>query len=147
MSQRLRSERGTQLVEMAILAPFLVVLMLGSTDFARASYHAITLANAARAGAQFATQNSAAAANAVGIRSAAEFEAQNIGAITVVSSIFCRCPGSTVVVSCTVGACAGGAGKELYTSVTASQIFLTLAPYPGVPSSIPMSRNATMRVQ
>ena len=147
MSHWHKSERGAQLVEMAILTPFLVLVMLGATDFARISYHAITLSNAARAGAQYATQNAAAAANAAAIKAATEFEAQDIGVITVTSSLFCRCPGSAVVVSCTVGACAGGAAKELYTSVTASQIFRTLAPYPGVPSSIDLSRNAIMRVQ
>ena len=147
MSQWLKRERGAQLIEMAILTPFLVFVLLGATDFARVSYYAITVANAARAGAQFGTQSSLAALNAAGIKAAAEVEATNIAPINVTSSLACRCPGSTVVVSCTVGACTGDAVKELYTSVTASKTFTTLVGWPGIPSPIALSRTSTMRVQ
>lgn len=148
MSRWLKKERGAQLVEMAILTPFLVFVLLGATDFARVSYHAITLANAARAGAQFATQSSAAAKNTVAIQTAAELEAANIGTISVSSSLDCRCPGSAAVVACTPApACSGGAVKELYVNVTASRTFTTLVTWPGIPSPIALSRTSTMRVQ
>jgi Flp pilus assembly protein TadG len=147
MSQWLKRERGAQLIEMAILTPFLLLVLLGATDFARVSYHAITLANAARAGAQFGTFSSAHALNTAGIQAAAELEAANIGAIVATSSLACRCPGSATVVSCTVGSCTGDAVKELYISVTASRTFTTLVSWPGVPSALDLSRTATMRVQ
>lgn len=147
MSGWTKTERGAQLIEMAILTPFLVLVLLGSTDFARVAYHAITLANAARAGAQFATFSSAAALNTAGIKAAADLEAENLGAITVASNLYCRCPTTTAVVSCTVGACTGNAVKELYIDVTASRTFTTLVTWPGVPSPIALSRTATMRVQ
>ena len=148
MSRWMKAERGAQLIEMAILTPFLLLVLLGATDFARVSYYAITLANAARAGAQFATQSSLAAMNTAGIQAAAELEAENIGTISVVSSLSCRCPGSPTVVSCTAGAtCAGDAVKELYTTVTASRTFETLVSWPGIPSPVALSKTATMRVQ
>ena len=147
MSRWLKKERGAQLIEMAILTPFLLLVLLGATDFARVSYYAITLANAARAGAQFATQSSVAAFNTAGIKAAAELEATNIGAISVSSSLACRCPGSAVVVDCTTGACPSSAVKELYSSVTASQTFTTLVSWPGIPSPIDLTRTSTMRVQ
>lgn len=148
MSGWTKTERGAQLLELAILTPFLVLVLLGSTDFARVAYHAITLANAARAGAQFATFSPAAALNTAGIKAAAELEAENIGAITVASNLYCRCPTGTTVVSCTVGTCTGiNAVKELYIDVTASRTFTTLVTWPGVPSPIALSRTATMRVQ
>ena len=147
MSKRLGSERGSQMVELALLLPFLVVLMLGSTDFARAAYYAITLSHAARAGAQYATQSGAHSINTAGIQAAAQMEAQNIGSISVVSGTFCQCPGSTVQVSCTVGTCTGDAAKLSFATVTASRTFETIAPYPAVPSSIDMSRTAVMRIQ
>jgi Flp pilus assembly protein TadG len=147
MSGWTKTERGAQLIEMAILTPFLLLVLLGSTDFARVAYHAITLANAARAGAQFGSFSSAAALNPAGIKAAADLEAENLGTITVTSSLACRCPGSATVVSCTVGACTGNAVKELYITVTASRMFTTLVTWPGVPSSVDLSRTATMRVQ
>ena len=57
MSARLKTEKGTQLIEMAMLSPFLVALALGATDFARVAYWSITVANAARTGAQYAIQS------------------------------------------------------------------------------------------
>jgi Flp pilus assembly protein TadG len=147
MSRWLRRERGAQLIEMAVLTPFLLVVLLGATDFARVSYYAITLANAARAGAQFATQSSLAALNVAGIKAAADLEAENIGTITVVSSLSCRCPGSATIVSCTTGTCPGEAVKELYTTVTASRSFVTLVSWPGIPSPVALSKTSIMRVQ
>ncbi len=147
MSRWTKTERGAQLIEMAILTPFLLLVLLGSTDFARVAYHAITLANAARAGAQFATFSSVAAFNTAGIKAAADLEAENIGTITVASNLYCRCPTGTTVVSCTVGTCPASAVKELYIDVTASRTFTTLVTWPGVPSPIALSRTATMRVQ
>jgi Flp pilus assembly protein TadG len=132
---------------MAVLTPFLLVVLLGATDFARVSYYAITLANAARAGAQFATQSSLAALNVAGIKAAADLEAENIGTITVVSSLSCRCPGSATIVSCTTGTCPGEAVKELYTTVTASRSFVTLVSWPGIPSPVALSKTSIMRVQ
>jgi Flp pilus assembly protein TadG len=148
MSGWTKKERGAQLVEMAILTPFLVFVLLGAGDFARVSYYAITLANAARAGAQFATQSSAAAKMTAAIQTAAELEAANIGTIGVSSTLDCRCPGSTTVVACTPSpACTGDAVKELYVNVTATTTFTTLITWPGIPSPIDLSRTSTMRVQ
>ena len=148
MLGRLRSQKGTQLVEMAVVCPFLVLVALGATDFARVSYTTITLSNAARTGAQWAIQSAAHAANTTGIASAAQNEANDLGgSISVTSSRFCRCVGTTAVVSCTTGACAGGVGKEMFVTVNCARTFTTMVPYPGIPASIAMTRSATLRVQ
>lgn len=145
MTRHEHTDAGTQLVEMAILLPFLTLLALGAADFARVSHTAITLGNAARAGAQFGIQSPAAAQNVAAMRQAAENDADPMS-ITATATNFCRCAGSTTNVSCTPAMCAGVA-KELYVRVTTSRTFQTLVPYPGVPSSVPMSREAVLRVR
>jgi Flp pilus assembly protein TadG len=152
-TRRIKSERGTQLVEMAMLCPFLVLLALGATDFARVSYTSITLANAARTGAQYALQSSIHAIDNAKIQTAACDEADDLDpstncVITVASSRFCRCPGATGVVGCGASpACTANAPKEVYATVTATKTFNTLVNYPGIPASVPMTRQATLRIQ
>jgi Flp pilus assembly protein TadG len=50
--RRARGERGTSLVEFAMVAPLLVVLLFAIADFGRAFQTWITLTNAAREGAR-----------------------------------------------------------------------------------------------
>ena len=152
-TRRIASERGTQLVEMAMLSPFLVLLAMGATDFARVSYTSITLANAARTGAQYALQSSIHALDNGQIQTAACNEADDLDpsttcVITVTSARFCRCPGATGVVGCGASPnCTANAPKEVYVTVTATKTFNTLVTYPGIPASIPMTRQATLRIQ
>lgn len=53
---RTRGERGANLVEFAIVAPLLVLLLLGIADIGRAFYSYITITNAAREGVRFASR-------------------------------------------------------------------------------------------
>jgi len=52
----LRSDRGTSLVEFAIVLPVLMFLLVGLSEFGRFGYYAILAANAARAGVQYGAQ-------------------------------------------------------------------------------------------
>src|SRR5437763_631988 len=48
-----RSERGTQLVELAIVVPILLILFAGAAEFGRYFYEYTTLAKGARVGARY----------------------------------------------------------------------------------------------
>ena len=52
---RREGERGTAILEMALLLPVLLLVVLGTIDFGRAVYVHNALANAARDGARFAS--------------------------------------------------------------------------------------------
>ena len=49
-------ERGANLVEMALVLPLLMMFLMGVLDFGRAYYSYVTLTNAAREGARFASR-------------------------------------------------------------------------------------------
>lgn len=55
--QKPQQPRGQSLVEFAILAPILLLLILGAMDFGRMFYTKIVLTNAAREGANFLALN------------------------------------------------------------------------------------------
>ncbi|HMF93569.1 MAG TPA: TadE/TadG family type IV pilus assembly protein [Vicinamibacterales bacterium] len=52
--RRLRSERGAELIELAIVLPILLLVFAGIVDFALAMQRFVTLNNAAREGARIA---------------------------------------------------------------------------------------------
>ena len=58
LRRTLHEQRGTQIVEFAILVPVLLLLILGSLDFGRAYFSWIVLTNGAREGARTAAVGS-----------------------------------------------------------------------------------------
>jgi Flp pilus assembly protein TadG len=151
---RRASETGTALVEMAVALPFLVLVLVGTIDFARVFYTAMELTNAARAGAQYGAADTARAFEAppmADVVAAAQAAAPNIAPVTAVASRSCQCAtddtGATFApaASCT-SACPAGQHMVINIAVTATKTFTTISPFPGVPQSINLSRSATMRL-
>lgn len=85
----LRSERGQALVEFAIAAPLLLVLVLGIAQFGIAFEHSIALADAVRAGARAAVvsgpSGAAAAARQAIVDSAGDLDPAKV-AVSVQST-------------------------------------------------------------
>jgi Flp pilus assembly protein TadG len=142
------SERGIAVTEMALLVPLLLLLAIGVAEFGRVFYTAITLSHAARAGVQYGAQNNAKSGDFSGMVKAAQDEAKDLGlgVISASGERFCRCPDGTVV-NCLTGTCAGIGAPEIYVRVTTQTTFTTLASYPGVPSSVALTRVAVLRAQ
>jgi Flp pilus assembly protein TadG len=121
-----RAESGQALIEAAILAPALVLLLVGTIDLGRLAEFDTKLAASARAGAQFGAQSLVNAANASGMETAATNEAG--AGFSATATNYCTCPGSTSTVTCTAGACAGS-HRLLYVSVTVSGTFKPIFKY------------------
>ena|SRR5437773_2536310 len=145
------TEAGAALVELAVAFPLLALLIVGTTDFARAFYTGIELINAARAAAQYGAQDLSHSADTATMQTIAR-TAGDLPGVTAVASRSCRCASDDGVaiggaVSCTTS-CTGG--QHLITTVTvdATSSFsinsaLRLA---GVPRTFQIQRSATLRV-
>jgi Flp pilus assembly protein TadG len=110
-----RSDRGQSLIELALLTPVLMILVVGLVEMGRYASLSILVGNAARAGAQFGSQNLADAANTTGITCAAENESLSGGtapacpssnplALTVTPTTVCGCDNGgtiTAMATCT----------------------------------------------
>jgi Flp pilus assembly protein TadG len=156
----LRSDAGAAFVELAIALPVLVVLVVGTADFARAFYYAIELTNAARAGAQYGSYNSAQSTETALIKTAAQNAAANIGLtagdINVATACMCaaddpltttpllQAPPTTP--ACSSTCTAGVRHMQETVTVTATKAFTTISRFPGIPNSLTLTRTATMRV-
>ncbi len=143
MSQRGR--KGGAAVELAVVFPMIVLLVIGAVDYGRVFYTAVTVANAARAGAEYgASSPPTSASDLVGMRTYAQADGNNAGTLTLASARYCECSG-VANASCT--ACTGGVAPEVFVEVTAAKTVNMLLPYPGLPSSFTLTRKATIRSQ
>jgi Flp pilus assembly protein TadG len=144
-----RSDRGTALVEFALAAPVMILLLIGLIEVGRYMYFAVKMANAARAGVDYGAQSLAAAGNTAGIQNAAlqdwwdATSTPNPSAITVAVSHSCELANGTAT------PCPSGSPPQnvvYYLEVDTSGTFTSLLNYPGMPNSVPISGKAIMRV-
>jgi Flp pilus assembly protein TadG len=159
-NRRFLAEHGTAMVEMAVVLPLLVLVLVGTADFARVFYMAIELQNAARAGAQYGSTNLPRIGDDVGIKNAAQQAAPNLSLASTDITLTppppdpnccaqCWCApndGSsfTPLANCSI-ACGSGHKIETIT-VTVTKTFTAISPLPGIPRPITLTRSATMRV-
>jgi Flp pilus assembly protein TadG len=123
----------------------MMALMLGAADFSRLFFASIAVNNAARAGAQYGSQNLVTAADAAGMQAAATTDGSNIGGITATASQ-CTCGTSTNVSACAANYCTDNP-QATYVTVNTQATFRTFVTYPGIPSSVQLTGKAIMQVQ
>jgi hypothetical protein len=111
-----------------VLAPILAFILVAGTDFARVFNASLTIASCARNGALYGSQDTAHSTDTNGIQAAALTDAGSLSPQPSVSS-------STTTV-----------GGNPYVSVTVTYTFTTLVNYPGIPSTMDLSRTVQMRV-
>jgi Flp pilus assembly protein TadG len=115
---------------MAVLLPFLALMFVIAVDFARVFYYSLTIENAARNGALYASDPIAAARSPyTSLQQAALADTSNLTPPPSVSS--------------SQGVDPSG---NAYVTVTVSWPFATVTRYPGIPSPLTLSRTVQMRV-
>lgn len=141
--QKLRADRsGNALVELAFVAPFVIALIVGIVDFGRGVYTRMSLSSAARAGAEYVSRTGDSAGAPQIVLNAANLDPSSV---TVRPASFCECkPGQPA----TCGTlCADGTSVRQFISITASQAYSPMLPYPGIPNSITLAGSAVLRVK
>ncbi len=138
------TDRGAAAVELAVVMPLLIFLVMGLVDVGRYTYYGIVAAHAARAAVQYGGQTVATAADDAGMKTAAASDSSSLSGLTVTPAISCyesgsptTCPRSNTSVPSTF---------VYYVSVTVTGTFNTLVNYPGIPTAVPVTASATMRV-
>jgi Flp pilus assembly protein TadG len=121
--------QGAATVELAVLTPLLMFLFLIAVDFARVFYQAVVLADCARCGAVYGSQDPEKSVDTAGIESAALADATDLSPVPSVAS--------------TTGTDGDG---HPFVEVTVQREFRTFVDYPGIPSSLTVTRTARMRV-
>jgi Flp pilus assembly protein TadG len=142
-----RNERGTSLIEFSLLAPVFIFLLIGLVEVGRYTYYGIVAAHAARAAVHYGSVGLTTAADTAGMKTAAVADAPAVSGAswTVTPTHFCTVSGAPIV-------CPGDNGSVSPTLVYYVQVQVTgtirsLLNYPGIPTNIPISATAVMRVQ
>ena len=128
-----RRERGQALVELAMIAPVLIILMLGAIDFGRVYFAYVAVTNGARNGADYASAGSVEAADLTTIKAAVVADTNELLNTSPTN------PDVTVLTS------TDGQGR-LYADVTVQYTFTTIFDWPGLPSSVDLERTVRARV-
>jgi Flp pilus assembly protein TadG len=136
------------MAELVVLAPLLLLLMLGVIEAGRAGDLALTVGNAARAGVQYGAQNSVTAADLTGMETAATNDA-NLSGVTAVASTYCLCEDQTASTCGQSGACStthqNTFVKVVVTGTETS--IINYAPLPAGLRSVSISTTAVLRVR
>lgn len=137
---------GQGLIETALTASLLCLLLLAAIDFGRAFYMVVELKGAAHAGAVYGTQYPTDTAGMVSV--ATNNEADLASAAQTPTAVYgCECSdGTDVSASCaSTPSCSSSASEVYYVKVTAKANYSPLVPWPGIPSTMNMSETVEMR--
>lgn len=128
--------RGQSLVELALILPIAILMLVFSADFGRAMTAYIQIGSAAREGAAYGMQSTAASQDTSAMIDAVRTETTTIWGEPVAVSF----PGCTDTLTRPSG--------DAYqcVAVTVSYNFRPLVPIWPIPSAIPMERTVEMRV-
>lgn len=138
--------RGAVSVELAFFIPIAVAMIAGAVEFGRLGLEQVRLASAAHAGAQYGIYDLSSAGNIDGIVEAARIDADDVSnALTVTAAKTCRCPDGTVQ-ACNIS-CSDGEYAPLYVEVSVTEAVDLWFSFPGVPSTITLAANSSMRLR
>lgn len=140
------SAKGTVSVELAFFIPVAAAMITGAVEFGRLGLEQVRIASAARAGAQYGIYDLSSAGDIAGITDAVRVDADDVNnSLTVTAVQICRCPDGTVQ-ACNIS-CSDGAYAPMYVEVQVTEAVDLWFGFPGVPSSITLAANSSMRVR
>ena len=140
-TRRKRSERGSALIEMALICPWFLFLFVGVVDMGFFTYSLIAVENAARIGAEYTSGNLLVAADTANACIKVRKELALLPGIAGVAG----CSNSTLTVT---AASVTGPDSKPATSVSVTYKGVGLIPIPGLLTGrLNFTRNVQMRVK
>lgn len=144
-SRRILDESGQALVELALILPAFSLILVGAIDVGRYAYQGIVVGNAAHAGAQYGSLNVTTAGDPAGMQAAALADAQGVAGASASAGSSCTCADGSSV-SCAAPTACAGSHRLTFVSVTVTGSFLPVIRFVGIPTSLTITRQATMQV-
>jgi Flp pilus assembly protein TadG len=132
------NQKGQAMIELALLLPLILAMLIGIIEIGRLAYYYIEVSDAARAGAQYASQSLSNAWNDGNINQAVQNDAQDMapGSLSPPAIIrSCGCPGAAPA-GCPAAGCAY---PLVYVNVTTTYPLNPLFQYPGISTLFPVT--------
>ena len=127
------------------MLPLILMLLAGALDYSLLMCMAISVADAARVGAQYGSLSAANASNSPGMQNAALNAAPDVPGLTATAVKVCKCSDGTTV-NCSGGSCSSGPVR-VYAQVKASTTAAPIINYSLVPFAGTVSKTVSMRAQ
>ena len=139
MTNFIRSKKGSAGIEFGILAPVLIIMLIGIIYFGFIIKSTVQMQNAVEAGALYAIGNSA---DTSGIQSVVQ-NATTLSGITVTISTYCECANG-VRPACNA-TCGDGSNLAPYTQVQGQKTIPGISVFPGMTNNWVITKTSTMR--
>ncbi len=134
-TKKVSTQKGMAVVELAFLLPFLCGLFVMAVDFARVFYFDLTLANAARNGAIYGSQDPTKANDTSGIQTRTDYDLTNLPTVQVNGVQYPLVSSST-----------DSSTNPTTLTVTVTYPFTTITKYPVIPHQLLLTRTVQMSV-
>ncbi|NVJ97067.1 MAG: pilus assembly protein [Alphaproteobacteria bacterium] len=147
------NEEGSIVIETAAMMSVLALIAVGVLDFGLAYARNLQLANAARAGMQYALVRKPVGEDYSAIEAAVTASAPDADADSarqVETVLYCECPDGTAS-DCTTEdgidiTCDDGTLRKAYLDITISETYNLLISYPGLEDGLSLSESVTVRL-
>ena len=146
----LRTERGVAAVELALIAPVIAIIILGVVDYGRVFTRTTTLANAAKAGTQFAMISRPQQGDLSAILTATQTALpDDFAGTTPDVQLRCECPpvGSGLQDCAAAEASCGVGTPSIYVQITIQETYATLFDYQFIPPTVDLTEQSIMRLR
>lgn len=143
----IENTKGVAAVEFVLIAPILLLLLIGLIDFGLYINAKMKLENMARASSEYVRNGGDPdnlTADVLSYGFAAD-SANDFDDITITTTNICECDDNEET-DCTAG-CTGDGYMREFVIINLDITYNTLFPYPGLPSSIDLNGNARMQIQ
>jgi Flp pilus assembly protein TadG len=143
IASRLWSTEGSSFVELALMLPIMMLLFVPAVDIGRAFFTAIEVTSAAQAGTDYGIKNPS---DVSGMESASLKGATNLATLSSTATYGCECSdGTSAVASCSsTPSCTYN--YVSYVDVVTTATYVPTFNYPGLPSSLKISKESRLRV-
>lgn len=142
-AKRLSNEHGGSLIELSLLLPMLMLLFVGAVDLGRAYYLAIEVSRAAQAGTIYGIRDPT---DISGMETASDAGASNLSNASATATYGCECSDGSASDALCGSPPTCTYNYVSYVDVVTSAQYVPIFIYPGLPSTLTISREVRMRV-
>lgn len=139
--RRAERSRGTAVVEVALLAPWIFFLFIGVMNFGFAAYALISTENAARAAATYTSSDEAFADSTADACQYARAELNSLPNVRNLTS----CGALPLIVTASKGQCPSADAGSVCSTVTVTYQTVPMIAVPGMPGQLTVTRSVQLR--
>ena len=142
LRKRLGSEQGSQLIELALVTPVLMILFTAAVDFGRAYFINMEVSSAAEAGSIYGIVHPT---DLAGMQAAASLDAPDLTGLSTTASYGSECSDGSSAVAASGQAPTCGVEAVQYVEVDTKVQYQTILLYPGLQSFFTLNGKSRMR--